>query len=558
MNRIRTTAALAATALGILLPTHVAAQRMCVTPVDPYDSGGILDPDEGAYDVTFYEIGVEVMPDTKSISGTVGIHARMVHPSAVVAFDLDTLLSIESVTTPGHDGPASLPYIRCGGRVSVGMPHTLQPGSDLRLDITYGGRPRVAPRPPWDGGFTWATTSTGAPWIATTHQMIGGDVWWPMKDHVSDKPDSVSMHVTVPGDLVVATNGRLQEVTDAGRGRKTFHWFVSTPINAYNLSLNIAPYRTIETTVTSVAGDDFPVVFYVLPEDYEKGVVLFDEILEHLRWFENKLGPYPFRADKYGVVQTPHLGMEHQTIIAYGANFNNGSMTGGVDWGFDALHHHEFAHEWWANLVTNADWKDMWIHEGFGSYMQYLWMEDTQGPERARQYAASWGSAQPVAARGVTSAQTIYNTGYDIYSKGAKVLHVLRGLMGDEAFFSALRHMAYPTEAAAQSTDGSAVHFVETSDFQTIAEAESGMDLDWFFNVYVYQGALPTLSTQMTNGELRLRWTSPLGGVFPLPVPVTVNGTVTRVPMTDGTGRLAIPSGAEWQVDPMGWLLRTR
>ena len=326
--------------------------------------------------------------------------------------------------------------------------------------------------------------------------MIGADVWWPNKDHVSDKPDSVAIAVTVPQPLVVATNGRFVSVEPADGGWQTWRWFVSTPISAYNVALNIAPYRTIRQRYESVTGEEFLVAFYVLPEDEERGRAFFPEILEHLRWYERRVGPYPFRADKYGVAQTPHLGMEHQSIIAYGANFDNRSMTGGVDWGFDALHHHELAHEWWGNLVTNADWKDMWVHEGFGTYMQVLWMEDTQGVSRARDYLQSFrrtiGNRLPMAPEDSQSAQDIYR-GHDIYFKGAWVLHTLRWVIGDEAFFRAVRRMAYPDSALQRTTDGSAVRFVTSRDFETIVEVESGSDLRWFFDVYLRSAELPRL-----------------------------------------------------------------
>ena len=356
---------------------------------DPYDSGGPLIVEQAAYDVTYYDLAVALDPADSTIAGTLRMDARVVAPAAVVALDLDTLLAIESVSLTDLESAVPLPFRRSGGRVFVDLPYTKQPGDALSLTVEYGGRPRVAPRPPWDGGVQWTTTPAGAPWIATSNQMIGADVWWPNKDHVSDKPDSMRIHVTVPDPLVVAANGRLERTTDNGDGTWTYHWFVSTPISAYNVALNIAPYEVIEERYRSVTGETFPVIFWVLPENVDDGRALMPEILEHLRWFEKTVGPYPFRADKYGVVQTPHLGMEHQSIIAYGANFDNGSMTGGVDWGFDALHHHELSHEWWGNLVTNADWKDMWIHEGFGSYMQALWLEDTQGIERYHEYMAS-------------------------------------------------------------------------------------------------------------------------------------------------------------------------
>src|SRR5690606_14183536 len=248
-------------------------------------------------------------------------------------------------------GERELAWRREGGRIWIEMGSPRPAGSQASVTVAYEGNPRVAPQAPWDGGFVWAETESGQPWIATAVQGEGPDVWWPAKDHVSDKPDSVSLRIRVPEPLVVATNGEPREVESHGDGTRTFHYFVSTPISAYNIALNIAPYVRIEGTLESVDGEAFPVTFFALPEDEERARAFFPEVLDHLRFYEELLGPYPFRADGYKVAQTPHLGMEHQTVIAYGAAFDNGAMTGGRDWGFDALHHHELAHEWWGNLV---------------------------------------------------------------------------------------------------------------------------------------------------------------------------------------------------------------
>jgi aminopeptidase N len=545
----------AALMVSSLLAAPLRAQTACA-PVNPYDSGGPLDPDEAVYDVRFYDLDISVDPADSTIRGRVDLHAHVVAPAWRVAFDLDTLLGIDTLRL--LDGTTALPFVRCGGRVRVDLPRTFQPGEVLALRIAYGGRPRLAVRPPWDGGVQWARTPSGAPWIATSNQMLGADVWWPVKDHVGDKPDSMAIAVTVPAGLVVASNGRLRGSDTAG-GKTTWRWFVSTPISTYNVALNIAPYRTIDTTIASVAGDSIPVVFYVLPEDYAKGERLFAEILAHLQWYERRMGPYPFRADKYGVAQTPHLGMEHQSIIAYGARFDNRSMTGGVDWGFDALHHHELAHEWWGNLLTNADWKDMWIHEGFGTYMQVLWLEDTQGVERSREYLRSFrrtmGNRGPVAPRDATFAS---HYGLDIYFKGAWVLHSLRWVIGDDAFFRTLRRLLYADDAAARSTDGSAVRFASTSDVIAVAERESGQDLDWFFDVYVFRPDLPTLVTRQTATALTLEWRTHGGLPFPMPVEVAIGGETRRVDMTGGRATLGISARDQVEVDPNGWLLRTR
>ena len=546
---------LAAT-LAAIMANAVSAQA-CTEPVDPYDSGGVLDPERAAYDVQWYGLDVRVDPSDSTIRGHVEFQATVLHATRTIAFDLDTLLTIESVRV--LDGEAvSVAVSRCGGRVSVALPRTWDTGDALVFTVAYHGHPRVAPRAPWDGGIVWARTPSGAPWIASANQMVGADVWWPMKDHVSDEPDSMRITVRVPPDLVAAMNGRLVSVDTLDDGWRAWHWTVSTPINAYAVALNIAPYVTIDTVVASVAGDSIPVVFYVLPEDEEHGRALFPEILAHLQWFESRFGPYPFRADKYGVAQTPHLGMEHQSIIAYGAKFDNRSMTGGVDWGFDALHHHELSHEWYGNLSTNADWKDMWLHEGTGTYTQVLWLEDTQGVERSREYLQSFRrwirGRKAVAPRETTTAQEIY-TDNDIYFKGAWVLHTLRWLIGDDAFVTAMRQLAYPTPGLEQTSDGSAAHFTSTDEFRALLESLAGRNLSWFFDVYVHGVALPVLSVEREGDELTLQWEVAGGGSFPLPVGISVDGVLQRVEMRDGRATVSVPVDAHLEIDPEGWLL---
>ena len=545
-------------------PESLPAQR------DPYDSGGPLLPEQAAYDVTFYDLALRVDPAERAIAGTLTATARIVSPTAHFVLDLDPLLEVEAMTEQGDEGATTaLAFERRGGRLWAAFPSMKQPGETVAVEVVYGGQPREAPNPPWDGGFTWAETPSGHPWIATSCQTQGADVWWPVKDHVSDEPDSMAIRVTVPQPLVAAANGSLQQVEPHDDGTSTYHWFVSTPINAYTVALNIAPYRTIETTFESVAGDTFPVIFWVLPEDVEKGRQFFSEILDHLRFFEQTLGPYPFRADKYGVVQTPHLGMEHQTIIAYGAGFDNAAMTG-YDPGFDALHHHELAHEWWGNLVTNAHWNDMWLHEGFGTYMQALYAEYLQdnkvleegeyppGDDAYHAYMAGMRSGivnlQPLAPREVYSARQVY--GGDIYVKGAWVLHTLRFLIGEDKLRAALRRMAYPDPALENVADGCACRFATTDDFLTLVEEIAGVDLDWFFEVYLRQPELPTLIAQQRGDVLDLAWETPQDLSFPMPVEVQLGDEIRRVGMTGGRGSLSIPEGVEPVVDPRNWILR--
>ncbi|MEM8909042.1 MAG: M1 family metallopeptidase [Bacteroidota bacterium] len=521
-----------------------------------YDSGGPLSPEQAAYDVSFYDLQLRVDPKAKHIEGTLTMDARIVHPTDQLVLNLDTLLSVYRIREETGANHRQSTFVHQKGWINIDLQTTRQAGEWVRLQIDYGGQPRVAPRPPWNGGFTWKTTPSGAPWIATTCQQEGADLWWPNKDHVSDKPDSMALHIRVPQPLVVATNGRLRQVEEHADGERTYHWLISTPISNYNIALNIAPYEVLETDMQSIDGTNFPVFFYVLPEDREKGKQLLPEILTHLQFYEQLLGPYPFRQDKYGVAQTPHLGMEHQSIIAYGANFDNSSMSG-KNWGFDALHHHELAHEWWGNLVTNHDWRDMWLHEGFGTYMQALYVEQLQGAQQYQAYMAGmrrFANLNAVAPRASQTAKSIYKA--PIYAKGAWILHSLRFVMGDEAFFTALRRMAYPDPALENVKDGRQVRFATTDDFLYLAEQASQQDLDWFFELYLRQAKLPVLHYQRSDDELKIHWETPNNLPFPMPIEISINQQLKSYAVPASGLRIPITPATEFLIDPHQWVLK--
>lgn len=546
----------------LLCPAATRAQRELGTR--PTDSGGPLMPEQAAYDVTFYDLALRVNPREQSISGALAARARIVHPTEWFVLDLDTPLTVTAASLVGGAGAAAAPlrFERRGGKIWIAFEATRQPGETVEVRVEYQGKPRVAPRPPWVGGFVWAKTPSGADWVSTAVQMDGADVWWPCKDHPSDEPDAMALHVTVPSGLVVAANGKPAGVVKNQDGTSTSNWHVSTPINNYGVALNIAPYRTIEGTYRSVTGESVPATFWVLPENYEKGKQLFVELFEMLAFLEKHLGPYPFRADKIGVAETSHLGMEHQTIIAYGNEFK--PSTDGFDW----LLFHELGHEWWANLVTASDWRDFWIHEGTQSYMDALYHGEKGGAAAYHRHIASLrariNNRQAVAPRESRTTTQVYfvapdyvNSDGDVYNKGAVVLHTLRYLVGDEAFFTALRRMAYPTPALERVKDGRQCRFVTTEDFRRAAEEASGMKLDWFFEVYMRQPELPRLVSEVKDDTLTLRWDAPGGAPFPMPVTLKLGERTQRLDVS--AAPVSVPlRGQRPVIDPENWLLMKR
>ncbi len=529
----------------------------------PTDTGGVLMFEQAAYDVQNYDITLGVDPKTKSITGTTVMTAKTVIPTNVIVLDLDSPYTISNIS----DGTKDLKYERLAGKIWIWFPMTKQDGEEIKTVITYAGTPREAPRPPWIGGFMWKKTADGSDWISVALQNDGADLLFPCKDHPSDKPATSSMHITVPDPLFAAGPGKLESVKKNAGGTSTYNWYMSNPISNYSLVFNAAPYKMIEDKYKSISGDTLPIVFYVLPEDFAKGPGLIAEQKKYLAYYEKYLGPYPFRTQKVGIVETPHLGMEHSTDIAYGNGFKYDKD------GTDSLLLHEFGHEWWANLVTASDWRDFWLHEGFQSYMDTLYQEYLHGKPayltamKAR--VKRLRNMQPIAPREPKIAYQVYmaepdyvKSDGDIYDKGALVLHALRYLIGDEAFFKALHHMAYPTKLMETYTDGRQERLVNTDDFLTIAEQDSGMKLDWFFELYLRQPKLPKLVTATTiNGTapkiLTLQWETPNNLPFNMPVDVEINGKTQRVEMKDGKATISF-TGTAPVIDPDGWVLRAQ
>ncbi len=544
----------------ILFANVIFAQREL--GVRPTDTGGPLMPEQAAYDVKNYDISARVFPDKKAISGETVITANIISPTNVFVVDLDTPYEVSfAALVEGFDAPKALKFERRTGKIWIWFPMTKQPGEQVKVAVRYAGVPRLAPRAPWVGGFMWEKTADGSDWIVNAQQNDGADLWYPSKDHPSDEADSVSLHITVPNNLYVAANGKLQTINENEEDTRTFNWQMSNPINNYNVVLNIAPYKLVEQNYKSIAGETFPIIFYALPESAEKAKDIVSQTAKFLDFYEKYLGPYPYRAEKLGIAETPHLGMEHSTVIAYGNKFKNNEH------GFDGLMLHELGHEWWGNLVTASDWRDFWLHEGFQSFMDTLYLEEIKGKEvylnamKAR--AKNTRNMQPVAPRESKIAYQVYmaepdylKSDGDIYGKGAVILHTLRYLIGDEAFFRALRRMAYPIKESEKITSGAQNRFATTDDFKQIAEEESKMELDWFFEVYLRQPKLPRLVFKANGDKIEIAWETPDNLPFPMPVEIETNGKTQKIEMKNGKAEISWDGKNMPVFDKNGWILK--
>ncbi len=547
----------------IVLSSFIIANAQRDLGVRPTETGGPLRFEQAAFDVQTYDISIDIRPAAKSVSGTTVMTARINVPTNIIQLDLDTPYTISKLTVDGKDAK----YKFEDGKIWISFPLTKQAGDMVTTSISYAGKPRVAPRPPWVGGYIWEKTPSGADWVSLAVQNDGADLIFPCKDHPSDKASRVAMAITVPDPLIATGPGKLVGTTKQSNGTTTYDWLMTNPIANYSIVFNAAPYKLVEDKYTSIDGTVMPIMFYVLPEDEAKAAGLIEQQKKYLAFYEKYLGPYPFRSQKVGITETPHLGMEHSTNIAYGNHFKYDAD------GTDFLLLHEFGHEYWANLVTATDWRDFWIHEGFQSYMDTLYQEYLHGKEAyiktMASRAKSFRNMQPVAPREMKIAYQVYMAAPDyvasdgdIYGKGAYFLHTLRYLIGDEAFFNALRHMAYPSKDRAAITDGRQARLVNTDDFLTIAEQDSGKRLDWLFEMYLRQPKLPKLVITADDActkdcTLGLRWETPGNMPFPMPVDVVINGKTQRVEMTDGSAKVKY-SGAVPVVDPDNWVLKVR
>ena len=517
-------------------------------------SGGALDADQAKLAFTSADLAFEVFPEREAISGVATLNFTAKAAVTRLPIDLDKNLAVSAISIDGRP-LARGAWRNPDGRLMITLPRRIAAGTAFSLRIAYGGVPHVAVRAPWDGGFVWAKTPAGQPWIATAVQGEGCDLFWPCIDHPTYEPAKIDLHITVPAGLKAPSNGVFQGMQTLADGRTTWNWSIKNP-TPYGISLNIAPYEVIERPYKSRFGNTIPMFYWYLPGDKAKAEKLFAEFPSALDFFEATVGPYPWGDQKMGVVHTPHLGMEHQTINAYGNAYRQAPE------GYDWLFHHEFAHEWFANQLTNADWDDMWLHEGYGAYMQPLYLRWRDG--EARYNTMMWTSRQgiankfPVVSGRARSERDVYKPesgpGGDIYAKGAWMLHTLRNLIGDAAFNEVTTRMVYGRPDPRPGNF--APRFGTTPEYIALVNQVTGSDYRWFFDVYLYEAALPELVETRQGSTLTLSWKTPRNRPFPLPIEVEIDGKLTRLAMTGGRDTLTVAEGARVVIDPMARVLK--
>jgi aminopeptidase N len=477
---------------------------------------GSIGPGRSWWNVIRYDIQVRPDYEKRSITGQNVIRFQAIQPGQTMQIDLQQPMHLISATWR----KITLPFKREGNAFYITLPQPLTKGSIETLTLDFEGNPVIAARPPWDGGWIFTKDLLGRPWMSVACQGLGASVWYPCKDHQSDEPDSgASLRITVPDTLVAVGNGRFKEKKSNGDGTTTYTWVVVNPINNYDIVPYIGKYVTWHEDYAGLKGN-LDCDYWVLDYNREAAMKQFKQADSMLHCFEYWMGPYPFYEDGYKLVEAPHLGMEHQSAVAYGNHFENGylgrdlSRSGwGLKWDFIIVH--ESGHEWFGNSITSNDLADMWVHEGFTNYTETLYTTCQDGVEAGNDYIV--GTRKNIRNdKPIIGHYGVNEEGSgDMYYKSGNLLHMIRQLLGDDSFRTLLHGL-------------NTTYYHKTVDSKEIERFISrfaGRDLSSVFDQYLRTTQIPVLEYRVdagtgasgSGGAVAVRWTNCVKG-FALPV----------------------------------------
>ena len=475
---------------------------------------GSITPERAWWDLKHYDLHVSVFPDVREITGTNTITYTVLKEAKELQLDLQKPMKLLNAMQNGKQleirSDGMFYYIKLSKKQKI--------GETYKLSVQFSGKPVVARRPPWDGGFTWEKDSNGRDFIATSNQGIGASIWWPNKDHAYDEPDAgTDISITAPSDLIAVGNGRLIESEDNG-DTKTWHWRVVNPINNYGINVNVGDYVNFSEKYEGLNGE-LDMDYWVLRENLNKAKKQFEQVPMMMKAFEHWFGPYPFYEDSFKLVEVPYLGMEHQSSVTYGNQYQNGylgSDLSNTGWGlkFDFIIIHEAGHEWFANNITNTDVADMWIHEGFTAYSENLYLDYHFGTEAASAYVV--GTRRGIQNRKPIIGQYgVRNHGStDMYYKGANILHTLRQLLeDDEKWRNMLRGLNSEFRHRTVSSQQVEEYFSK----------EMGKGLSEFWDQYLRTVQIPRIEYKLEGKKAQFRYTNIIEN-FDMPVIAIVNG----------------------------------
>ena len=479
---------------------------------------GSLGKERTWWDVTHYAVSVDPDFDKKYISGKVDIQFKVIGNGDLMQIDLQAPMQLDKAML----GNSELKYTRNGNVFFVQVDKNLPIGSDQQLSLVYSGNVQVAVRPPWDGGWIFSKDKLGRPWMSVACQNLGASVWFPCKDHQGDEPDNgATLKINAPDSLVAVGNGRLKSKQSAKLGYTTWEWEVKNPINNYNIIPYIGKYVSFAETYPGEKGK-LDCDYWVLDYNVDKAKKQFQQVPQMLKAFEHWFGPYPFYEDGFKLVESPHLGMEHQSAVAYGNGYQNGYRgrdLSGSGWGlkWDFIIIHESGHEWFGNNITTNEVADMWVHEGFTNYSETIFTNYHYGKEAGDAYVQGTRklieNASPIIGKyGVNEEGS-----GDMYYKGGNLVHYVRQLFDDdEKFRAALREM-----------NKRFYHKITTSaEVEKFWSEQVGRDLAPLFDQYLRDVKVPTFEILKQGNKIKYRW-SDCQANFNAPIRIFVDGNAT-------------------------------
>jgi aminopeptidase N len=503
-------------------------------PAQPPDRASILRGEYGRYrannDLLYYHLDIRVDPEKKFLSGVNTIRFKMLQDDTRIQLDLHTALQVDKILL----GSTILKFERELGAVFIDFPETLHAGQTYSIDFHYSGNPVEGGR---FGGITFKKDPAGRDWINTACEGQGASVWWPNKDQWRDEVENMDLSVTIPNGLTDASNGRFAGKKDLGDGYTRWDWKIQYPINNYDVSLNIGAYEHFSDKLGDLTLD-----FYALPENLEKAKKQFAQAKGMIDAYQHYFGEYPFPEDGYKLIEAPYSGMEHQTAVTYGNHFANGYLerdwTGvGISPKFDFIIIHESGHEWFGNSITAADRSDMWIHEGWTTYLEALYVEYMWGHDDAVKYLNGYKpkirNTQPIVAeRGLNRTPP-----QDQYFKGALFLNTLRSVIDDDAkWWSLIRGLYQQFKYKTIMTEDVVAYFNQ----------HAGMNLTPIFDQYLRRTAIPVLELAFdpAGKSVRYRWKAD-EPAFAMPIRVGKKGDWQIVKPTADWQTLATPLSKE-------------
>ena len=515
------------------------------TDIGKLSSGGKLKPVQANMDIRKYAITLDVDIANKFIKGNTVVNLQLKNAADTILLDLIQYYNIESIKVDGKpvsfDHKDEKIYIKGNG---FDKSNQFSSGNH-NVFIAYGGNPPEAVRPPWLGGFTWAKDRSGNDWVSINIQKEGGRMYFPCKDHPSDEPnEGAELNITVPKGLSVAGPGLLQK-TVTKKDKTSFLWKTNYTISNYCILFNIGKYKVVKDSYTTINGNVVPIEYYILEEDSAQAKRVIEAKKRDSKILEKYFGEYPWYKEKIGIAAVPNSGMEHQTMITFDNKFIF-TTVGGQEYSANLFH--EYAHEWWANKVTNKDWAHMWIQEGIGTYAEALAMYELGGQEEYNKIIAAHKRGiryrKPLVGGEELSEDETY-AGNDIYTKGSFFMHSLRYVIGDDVFFKTLKQLATDEAYTYDNT-------VTTTDVEQLFSKAAGYSLKPFFDFHLRTTALMEISIKETGyQQYQIK---PLNYFMDLPYEVTINGKPVR--MMIGKEGITVKSNSLPLVDAAGYYLK--